>query len=356
MVFSSRQLFSLALSAVVVFGGSVRADSAGPKVLSFGALEPVSLEEVRAQAEVWFNQAVKDSAKRIKFEAIWQAPDQPILDRVADTLALDPTAAQLLAEARNLRAPPPTEVPALLRDAAQPTFYRANLGLAYAKALSLRRVFEEALDALKTIKPEEVVDPGTYFFHRAVAEYSLIQKENARRSIDRLLNEVAEAPERYKTVATLMLMDMLTWKDKSLDDIARKMASSGRRLELGRGGPITQKIQRDIVNRLDELIKALEKKSAHGVGPNGGGCPDGSSGRQPGGADGGQPKDDSDISITTGDGKVNTQRLRKIAARWGSMPEKDRQKILQDLTRDMSDKNAQAIITYFKRLSEMRKK
>jgi hypothetical protein len=53
---------------------------------------------------------------------------------------------------------------------------------------------------------------------------------------------------------------------------------------------------------------------------------------------------------------VNNQRLRKITGRWGSMPEQERQKILQELTQGLSDKHAQAIITYFKRLSETRKK
>jgi len=38
------------------------------------------------------------------------------------------------------------------------------------------------------------------------------------------------------------------------------MDNSGRRLELARGGPVTQKIQKDIVNRLDELIKEMENK------------------------------------------------------------------------------------------------
>ena len=109
-----------------------------------------------------------------------------------------------------------------------------------------------------------MVDPAAYLFHRAVAEHAMLQKDPARRSLGRLLDDVAEAPERYKTVGALMLLDMLTWQEKDLNWIARKMDNSGRRLDLARGGPVTQKIQKDIVNRLDELIKELENRRKGG--------------------------------------------------------------------------------------------
>ena len=37
-----------------------------------------------------------------------------------------------------------------------------------------------------------------------------------------VLEDVADAPERYKLVAMLMLYDMQTWQDKDLGEIARK--------------------------------------------------------------------------------------------------------------------------------------
>src|SRR5262249_34347565 len=154
------------------------------------------------------------------------------LDRVADTLALgDAEAAKLLNAARDVNGPAPTAAPALLKDAKRPTYFRANLGLAYARALSNRRIHEEALETLKAVRPEQVVDPGAYFFHRAVAEHALMQKGEANRSIARLLDEVTDAPDRYKLVATLMHFDMEAWNDKDLGAIARKMDNIERRLE-----------------------------------------------------------------------------------------------------------------------------
>ena len=74
----------------------------------------------------------------------------------------------------------------------------------------------------------------------------------------------ADAPDRYKIVSLLMLYDMQTWKDKDLGWIARKMDNIERRLEMARGGPQTQKMQKEVVARLDELIKELENKNKGG--------------------------------------------------------------------------------------------
>jgi hypothetical protein len=236
-------------------------------VYTFGTLKAPTAEAVRAQAQAWLDGAGKtDAATRAAFQAVWES-DKPLLDRVTETLALgDPAAAKLLAEARDPAAPAPKEVPAALRDAKLPAFYRSNLALAYAKALSGKRVFEEALDALKAAVPEQVVDPAAYYFHKAVAEHALVLKREASNSITRLLDDVTDAPERYKMVATLMFLDMQGWKDdeKDLNNIAKLMDNSERRLDLARGGPKTQEIQKKIVFRLDELIKQLENQAKSG--------------------------------------------------------------------------------------------
>jgi len=232
------------------------------EVVSFGTLQAPSLDAARGQALAWLKGVGKADATTLKnFEALWKDPDRPLLDKVTDTLALgDNQAAKLLKQARDPEAPAPTKVPDLLRDAKRPAFYRANLALAYAKALSNRRVYEEALDVLKAAKPDQVVDPAGYFFHKAVAEHALLLPQEASRSIVGVLEDVAEAPERYKLVAMLMLYDMQSWQTKDLGEIARKMDNVERRLELARGGPKTQKIQKEVVARLDEIIKKLEKQ------------------------------------------------------------------------------------------------
>ena len=233
------------------------------RVVSFGALESTSPETARAQAQAWLKQVGKsDPATLQKLDVIWKQDDRPVLDRLADSLALGSAEAdRLLREARDPHTPPPVKIADIFKDAKQPAFFRANLGLAYARALSNRRVHEEALEILKLFTPEQVVSPSSYLFHRAVCEHSLLLKTDASRTISRLLDDSLGSPERYKTVSALMLLDMQTWKDKDLGAVARKMENIERRLELARGGPQTQKLQKEVIMRLDELIKELENKT-----------------------------------------------------------------------------------------------
>src|SRR5262249_27031181 len=235
----------------------------GKKAARFMSLESQAPEAARARALAWLKDAAAGDADKLRrAEALWRQEDRTVLDRLAGTFPLgNADAAPPLAQARGPQAPAPTEVAALLRDAKQPEFFRANLALAYARALSNRRVHEEALETLKQFNPEQVIDPAGYLFHRAVCEHALLLKKDAGTTVSRLLTQAVDSPERYKTVAALMLLDMQAWKDKDLGAVARKMGDIERRLELARGGPQTQKPQREGVARLDELIKEPRDKA-----------------------------------------------------------------------------------------------
>jgi hypothetical protein len=239
-----------------------------PSVVGFGSLQSTKVEAVQAQARQWLKSTGKgDAATMRKFDGIWQQSQRNMLDRLADTFALgNAEAAKLLDQAANPLVPAPTKVPELLTNPKADKFFRANMVVAYARQLVHRRVFEESLAALKTIRPEEVVDPASYLFHRAVCEHGLLKKDDAGQSINRILEDVVSSPDRYKTVSVLMLLDMQTWKTKDLGDVARKMENIERRLDLARGGPETQRQQKEVVRRLDEIIKELENKA------KGGGC------------------------------------------------------------------------------------
>jgi hypothetical protein len=348
---------NLAVTAVlfVLIAGPARAadrpaEFPKPGVYTFGTLKAPTFDGARAQAKDWFdNPNSKGTAPA--FDAIWNATDTPLLDRVAATFMLgDPGAAKLLTDARDPAASAPKEVPPLLRDAKLPPFYRSNLALAYAKALAGKRVYEEALDALKTAVPEQVVDPAAYYFHKAVAEHALIQKKEASNSIARLLDDVADAPERYKMVATLIYFDMQGWKDddKDLAQIARLMDNSERRLDLGRAGPKTQDIQKKIVFRLDELIKDLENQCK-----NGGQCQCPGGGQQPGPGTNqpSSPQKDSQIATNSGPGMVDPKKLQNLAQIWGKLPEKERAKAMMELTKDLPPRYREVIENYFKTLA-----
>ena len=257
-----RYLFS-SLTAIVMIAAPALGADRKPGA-AFGALEPSSVEAARTQSAAWLKAAGKTDVQA-RFDAIWKNDTSTVLDRVVATFEIaDPAVAKLLAESRDPGTPAPTEVPALIRDAKGSAFFRANLGLAYARNLSNRRVHEESLATLKLFQPEQVVDPAAYLFHRAVSEHAMLMKPDATKTIERIIDDAPFSPERYKTVSMLMLLDMHTWKDKDLQSIARKMENVERRLELARAGPQTQKLQKEIVARLDELIKELENKNKGG--------------------------------------------------------------------------------------------
>jgi hypothetical protein len=216
-------------------------------------------DTAKAKAAAWLKAAGK--LDPTKFEAVWSQSGRSVQDRTIESILLGlPNAAASLDQAKKPSAAAPTEIPAILKDAKLDAFVRANLAAAYAKALAGRRVYEESLDAVKGVQPEQLVDPAGYYFYKAVAEHALMQREEAVSSLARLLDDVKDLPDRYRVVATLMFFDVQNWaKDpKDLSNIGKLMDNSGRRLDLARGGPQTQAIQKKIVFRLDEKIKELE--------------------------------------------------------------------------------------------------
>jgi len=265
----ARWLQAAAAAMLLVVGGQSLADTApkGREDSSFGSIRGMEPAEAKKQAEAWLKSVGKtDAASQAKFKTIWES-DRPLVDRVADTLVLgDAAAGKLLAEARNPETSAPVAVPDLLKNKEKAQFFRANLTLAYARALANRKVYEEALEAFNSVKVDDVVDPSSYLFFRAVCEYELMLKDKADMSIDRLLVDVLDSPDRYRMVAALMHFDMLTWQEKDLGWIARKMDNIQRRLDLTRGGKKTQKMQKEVLVRLDEMIKELENQKKNSGG------------------------------------------------------------------------------------------
>jgi hypothetical protein len=153
-------------------------------------------------------------------------------------------------------------------------------------------------------------------------------------------------------VAALMHFDMLTWQEKDLGWIARKMDVVKDRLELTRGGKKTQKMQKEIVARLEEMIKELENKKNNSSSSNGGNCPSGGSSGPPSGSiPSGNPA--SDFGLPNGQmrGEIDSKRLKEIAEVWGKLPEKERAKAMLELTRDLPARYRETIEKYLKDLS-----
>jgi hypothetical protein len=315
-----------ALAFALALAGSALAAGKGS---TFGKYPAPAAATVRKEARAWLTAAgATDRATVRYFDALW-AEDRPLLDRVVRTLTLgDCEAAQLLASARDTDAPVPTEVPAVLRDVDKPAFYRHNLALAYARALTQRRAYEDALEVLVLVEPDRVVDPAAYFFHRAVCEYSLLLRDAAQKSIDRLLTDVPDVPHGHRSVAALMHLEMETWQDRDLAWIARMRDGIQRRLALGRGGKLTRRLQRQVLVQLAERIKQRQRPLP----------PDGLSREAP------RPR------VSSGTGDVN-DKLKQTVEWIVKLPEKDRARALPELLRKLPAADRAVIERYFKELA-----
>lgn len=346
-----------AAAALGLVPGVYAADT--PRPARFGSLEGLSADAAKAQAAAWLKSTNPTAEVTAKFDHLWKS-DASVLDKVIRTFELgNADVAKMMTTARDPLALAPTETPALLKNQDLPVFFRANLALGYGRALSLRSVHEEALEMLKMFSAEQMVDPAAYLFHRAVSEHAMLDKTAASASINRLLDDAASAPERYRTLAALMALDIHSWKDKDLGSIARKMKDVERRLDLSRGGPKTQKVQKEIVARLDELIKELENKDKNGQGQcknpgeGGGNCPAGGPGQggPPQGNNPSSPATESGIANAGGSGTVEQAKLKRLVEQWGNLPPRERGAALQELTQGMSPRHREAIENYFRNLA-----
>lgn len=320
----------------------------------FSALRPMAADVARAKAEAALKAAGRHDAARV--QAVWDKKDLTLLDRVAETVAIgSPEAEALIADSR--RAEAASAVPALLKDAKLDTFARANLALVFARANANKRAYEESLEALAGVTPEQVVDPAGFFFFKAVSEHATMKRDAALASIVRLRDDVTDSPDRYNRVGLMMIADMLAWNPdpKDFTNISRLMDNSGRRLDLSRPGDKTQDIQKRIVFRLDELIKEAESKCKGGQ-CNGGNCPNGGKpGDKPGGSTvtPNAPAPDSTIMGGSGAGKVDDRKLREAAEQWGTLPPDRREALVQELTRDLPARYKPMIDEYFRSLNRL---
>lgn len=320
--------------------------------LGFGVLRAPDAGQARARAEE-LARAGAITIDPAKVQAQWRE-DRLLADEVADTIALGhPEAARLLALARGT-GPAPTALPAWLKDGKVPVAVRANVAVAYARALSNRRIHEDALEALRLFKPEQVADPATYLFHRAVSEHALVMKAEATATLDRLLGDVPELPERYRSLGSLMALDVQNWRDKDLGWISRKMDQITRRLDQVRGGKQTQKIQKEVVLRLDEMIKELENQQKNQSASNGGNCPNGGQqDGQPGNTvQPSSPQQDSIGGQGGGKGDVDGKKALEIAELWGKLPDRERAQAMRDLAAKAPAKYRETLEIYFKKLNE----
>lgn len=309
---------------------------------------PTSVGDARTKALQWVaERGVTDKALLDAVAKEWVAEEgsltaDEVLQRVIRTLVVVDQDVKKTIDACQEGTP----IPAWPRDVVPLTesmngFAKQHLRLFVGRFLAQRQLFEEALEVLITVDPQQIVDPASYFFQRAICEHQLLKKADAMKSLGSLLDNTQNVPERYKAVAALMRHDIEQLREASLGEVAKKMSDVERRLNFGRGGEKTQKLEEEIVEALDEIIKKAEQQQQSAGG--GGGM--GGNQNQSGGA-----ASDSSVKGATAPGEVDQKDIGNKAG-WGSLAPKKATEAKNVINRNFPSHYREAIEQYFKKLA-----
>jgi hypothetical protein len=343
-------LFSaIAASAMLAFPS--RAADVRP-VEDFGrraTWSPVKFDEVQASVSEWLESRELEHAAQEQVEALWSSDSaeqstDTLLDHVAATIAIaEPKAKPLVdvcAAPRNAVQLPDVT---WLADEGTAPLVRDNLRLFYGRWLVQQRLYDEALEQLKPLKPADVVDPAALLFYQAVVHHRMLDREPGLVAIERLLENEASLPKRYSSVARLMQADLEGLKDESLDHIARRMDDIRRRLDLGRAGEKVREVEDGVIASLDKLIEEIEKQQqqAAAAAARAGGQP----GQQPM-----TPLPDSRPMELKAPGDVAKKPIGNSDG-WGELPPHERQEALQQIGKEFPAHYRDMIEQYFRKLA-----
>lgn len=230
---------------------------------------------------------------------------------------------------------------AAIARASMDSFQQANVRSYFGRAFAEQRLYDEALEQFKALDVAQTIDPAGTLFYKAASAQSLLEIPLARQSLTALLQNTQAVPMRYKTTAELMLAETADVDEKPLDEVARLMSDSERRLDLGRSGEQVQTVQERIVAELDELIKRIEAQGGGGGGGSG-------NSNNPG--DPSNPLQDSIVKGSTAPGEVDKKKFSK-EGQWGNLPEKQQAEAKNLINRNYPSNYRQAVESYFKKLA-----
>ena len=299
---------------------------------------------VFAQLEEYLHTANIPPDRQAMVRDAWRSAgedDAALLDRLANSLAkADERVAELAAFCSGSMRPGPLPEFAWLANSETPRLVRHNMRLYLARWLVQQGYYDEAIAWTNGLAPADVVAPDALLFYRAIAHHRLVEPNEADAALGQLLEREEALPARYQKLAGLMRQDVAGLEDESLDHIARRMDDIRRRLTLGRAGERVQGVESGVIESLDKLIKKIEDQMQQAQ----------RSGGSAGGQQSGTPMQDSRIAELKAPGKVEPRDIGRGAG-WGNLPEKDREKALQEIGREFPSHYREVIEEYFRRLA-----
>jgi hypothetical protein len=310
---------------------------------------PRLAEQVRQDLLKWLSRHAVTNEKTVSsILQLWAASNTPVpprqvFERLIQSFSLaDPTVRQFVSACQPGASFRSLPKPFLTQDESD-EFLTAHLRLFYARALTQALLYDEALTVFARIDPAKVVDPSTCLFYRAVCEHQLLRKKEGLATLDKLLHKTEGVAEPYTQVATLMQDELSSLDDQSLSGVSRKMQDSERRLDLGRGGQRVQKVQDEIIESLDEIIKKKQQQLNQQQSQSQQ-QPENNSNRS------NRAAEDSMLKGATAPGNVDPNK-KKRAGIWGGLPPKAATEAENRLNHEFPSNYRRAVEEYFKKLA-----
>jgi len=240
----------------------------------------------------------------------------------------------------------PLVAPAVLDDDTIPVAARANLRLLYGRWLAASMLLDESLNVLQDLPTDTVVDPAALLFYRGVALYQLGRIEESLANLSELRSNPEAVPQRFATVAGLMEDDLKQSGRHQLDPVARLMDRVQIRLGHARAGTRVRQDESEVIKQLDELIDKIEEQlqASRAAAQQSQGA---------GGANPSNPAQDSFRARPQGVGDV-TPRDLPPGGDWGNLPPKERERALQQLSKDFPSHYREIVERYFRKLAQDR--
>jgi len=309
--------------------------------------QPADYEAVRADVNKWksdtdLDDKIADGVSRLwPREAPADAGGAALLDRVAKTIASAyPDAADLVERCEAAyKGPAPPEA-AWLSAPDVPDFVRNNMSLYYARWLAQYGLYDEVLAQVGQLQPADVVDPASLLFYQMAAHHQLVEPDEARAALVRLLEHEDTLPRRFQQVAQLVQRDLSALEDESLDHIARRMRDVRRRLAYGRAGDQVQAVEKGVLDSLDKKIDDLEKQQQQQQAAAAAG----------GSSQSSRPMEDSRPAELKAPMKVDRRDIGHQSG-WGDLPPKEREQALQQIGREFPAHYRELIEDYFRELA-----
>jgi len=235
-------------------------DRVRTEVLSWLASSGQTAETLKNVAARW---ADTDTLSRLTGEQL--------LDLAVESFAVADEGTRQLLDATYTDQP----VDAILFDGIRNSpFYESQIRLLHGRWLTQHRYYDEALTMMEPLTPDDVIDPASLLFYRAVGQAELLRRKDALDSLALLLHSTQEVPRRFQIVAEMLQEDLIGREDEGMDLVERLMKDVERRLELGESGKPTQDQGDAIIAALDKLLEDMEseqeQQQQNGSGSQGG--------------------------------------------------------------------------------------